>query len=359
MMTLILATALAGQAYEVRGEGYFRLERAGEIVYTASGTFHMAGGLLTHESGLPVSPPVRLPSDEFTISSDGRVICNGRTIGELVLARFEERVRKPGVFKATGKPRIGGAGESGFGFIQQASNMGAEANATCTIVMPETVEVAATTVTIGDIAKVSGGLAERVRNIKLCELPRAGEERLITRVTLTSSIRDAGLDPSRVAITMPVRVIVRRISSVVEPNLIEKVAREWLAANMPDNAALPLATQITQKSVPAGELELKITSSRDLKSAILLTYEGSIGGRQVLAGQLVFNKGAAPASSTPGSLRVGQSVRVLLMSNGVTVEAQGRIVTIGADASATVMIEETKATLIGAIRADGVVEVKL
>lgn len=327
---------LTAQVYEIQGVGEFRFENAGQIVYSARASLEIQNGFIVNEKGYRLSPPVRV-AGQWSITPDGKIVCEGRTAGEVVLARLQD-----------GRRLIGAPAQEGFGKIRRAA-------ANARIRIRPVSEVATDMVTLGQIGEISGIGSDLV----VCESPKVGEDRLITKLTIASCLRAAKLDPASVSIEVPENSIVRRSTNTIKAQDIESFARNWIAQQLPEAGELSLVTKIVEKEIPSGECVLQVTSHRELASAVILSIEGKAGKKTLFGTQLVFNRGPVGAKLSSAGPKIGQNVRILLLSNGVSVEAVGKIQKIEPGGSVSVVVEETKASLVGILRPDGIVEVKL
>lgn len=76
----------------IAGNGFFSVRDGNHIVLTRNGSFHRAGnGQLVTADGYPVlnaaGRPITLPSSDFAVDQQGRVLVNGKPIDRLGLAR--------------------------------------------------------------------------------------------------------------------------------------------------------------------------------------------------------------------------------------------------------------------------------
>jgi flagellar basal-body rod protein FlgG len=122
----------------VEGQGFFSvLQTDGEIGYTRTGSFQLdAQGRLTTNDGLPIEPPITIPSDATAVSiaSDGTVSVTQpgghapNTVGQIQLTTFPNanglssgghNLFTPTA--ASGEPITGAPGADGRGTILQGS----------------------------------------------------------------------------------------------------------------------------------------------------------------------------------------------------------------------------------------------
>jgi flagellar basal-body rod protein FlgG len=122
----------------IEGNGFFVVQQAdGTEAYTRSGTFQTDGnGRLVTPEGLPIEPPITIPTNasSISISSTGKVTAtvSGETdpveLGDLTIANFinPTGLRAMGhnlftVTPASGDAQIGSPGEDGRGTLMQGS----------------------------------------------------------------------------------------------------------------------------------------------------------------------------------------------------------------------------------------------
>lgn len=85
-----------GNPYDLAlaGDGFFVVSTPDGERYTRNGHFNLSDqGVLTTADGNPVmgeGGEIRLPADDATVSSDGSISVDGRTVGKLRIARFAD-----------------------------------------------------------------------------------------------------------------------------------------------------------------------------------------------------------------------------------------------------------------------------
>lgn len=348
MITLLIAITGAN-VYCVEGEGYLRFESDNKIVYARTASLAVDNGYLVNERGMRITPPVRIAGEDWRITADGRVVCSGRTISEIVLAKFARPLQGTGpIYLSTDNPKLGEPGANGFGRIVPVEG----ALSSAYVNVRQSTDVDTNTIVLGQISECS----ENLSRIPLGEAPAPGSARIITAVTIQSALRSARIEPASVEITVPQKATVRRAARTLTKEQIEAFAREWLAENLPSAANAKLGTVPAERTIPTGDFALRVGSHKELQDALIVTVEGVSEGKRLFQTQLVFNTAASAKAAV--SLRIGQTVQIVLVSNAVTVEAIGKVQRVAGE-QVTVLIEETKATLTGTLRNDGIVEVKL
>lgn len=368
LFVLAFAPSLFPQAeYSVQGNGFFRLEGVGGIKYTKGGAFFLHDGVIVHESGLPLSPLVRIPlGAAFEIQRDGFVIVGKTQISRLVLAVFEEPIEpaeaKP--FYATSKPRLGNPGDAGFGIIAKAptnepiqSARAETQTGVARITLLDSAEVDTPTLSLGQIAEVNAAepLASQLRALDLGPSPRVGADRLVTKVTIQSVLRSTRFPIDQIEIVADHPAKVRRASQLLAASDLNAFCLGWIATNMPDVGPVHPTSPLADRKVAAGSLTLQVASHKDTGKAIVLVIKASVCEEIQFVQQVVFTRGEKVV--TP-QVKPGQSVRVHVVSNGVTVEVLGQVKSI-AGRQITVFIPDTKANMTGTLKPDGTVEVKV
>lgn len=354
---------------QIEGEGYFRLESDDRIVYVREGNFMVRDGLLVHESGHSLTPPIRVPSGaegSLRFLPDGKVVTaiGGKetTLGALVLAKFDAPIASgaDGIARTTQRPRLGEPGKAGFGVIHMNRPRSASsADLAYGFVLHAEVEISNNEIRIGDVARVVADQprADAISRIVIAPAPAPGSLRAVTPVTIQGVLRAAGFDLRGVWFDGAPRCTVKRKSRVVPAEEIERFALVWTSENLP-GVAVTGASAATRRDFLAaeGEIQFLVLASRDLSDTVVLSIEARVGEERQFSTQVVLEKG----KSTPNlpTVRVGQTVRVTIVSNGVSVTTSGRVKVVSGD-QVTVYIEETRATVTGKIQEDGTVEVRL
>lgn len=371
-MILLLLLSTTWPLY-IEGEGYFRLEIDDRVVYVREGNFMVRDGLLVHESGHPLTPPIRVPQgaeSSLTFMPDGKVIAGRRgkeaTLGALVIARFDAPVAKSpdGLVRTSQRPRIGQPGQQGFGVVRSSSAdvskppSPGESDLAYGFVLKEEVEIASAEIRLGDVARVVADepQADALSRMVIGPAPAAGALRVVTPVTVQGVLRAAGFDLRGVWFDGAVRCTVKRKSRIVPSAEVEGFAVKWALENLPTIGELSPRGLGRDFVAAEGEVEYVVLASRQLSDTVVLSIEARVGEERQFSAQVVLVKGKTVASAP--AVRVGQTVRVTIVSNGVSVTTSGRIKTVSGS-QVTVYIEETRATVIGEVQQDGTVEVRL
>lgn len=366
MLILYLSTSWA---LHIEGEGYFRLESAEGIVYAREGNFTVRGGLLVHESGHPLTPPIRVAgdaSDSLSFTPDGQVIARvgsgNKVIGAIVLAMFDSPVSTgaDGIIRTTQRPRLGQPGENGFGVVRSGRATASPKEGDCSygFVLNQEIEISTAEIRLGDVARVVADQprAEAISRMVIGPSPAVGLLRVVTPVTIQGVLRAAGFDLRGVWFDGAARCTVKRKSRIVPAAEVEGFAAKWASESLPTIGKVSPRGLGRDFLVAEGEIEYRVLASRELTSTVVLSVEARVGEERQFSTQVVLEKGKS-AANTP-TVRVGQTVRVTIVSNGVSVTTSGRVKTVSGSL-VTVYIEETRATVTGEVQADGTVEVRL
>jgi flagellar basal-body rod protein FlgF len=79
----------------IDGEGFFKVKRGNEFLYTRNGVFHLSpdGSLLTNSNMEVVGEngqPLTFPADEFSIDEDGKILAAGMEVGRIGIFTVED-----------------------------------------------------------------------------------------------------------------------------------------------------------------------------------------------------------------------------------------------------------------------------
>jgi hypothetical protein len=366
---VILLFLSTSWSLHIEGEGYFRLESAEGIVYVREGNFTVRGGLLVHESGYPLTPPIRVAGDvedSLSFTPDGKVIArfdNGnKAIGAIVLARFDSPISSNagGIIRTTQRPRLGEPGERGFGVVRfdRATASLDKGELLYGFVLNEEVELSGAEVRIGDVARVVADepRADAISRMVIGPAPAPGSFRVVTPITIQGVLRAAGFDLRGVWFDGAERCTVKRKSRIVPAAEVEGFATKWAEENLPTIGKLSPRGLKRDFVAAEGEIEYLVLASRELSDTVVLSLEARVGDERQFSTQVVLEKGKTVANAP--TVRIGQTVRVTIVSNGISVTTSGRVKTVSGNL-VTVYIEETRATVTGEIQEDGTVEVRL
>jgi len=368
----VFSTAIASRGsddffsgtYFIEGAGFFPLEKNGEIVYVREGTFAWKGLAVVHENGLMIHPRISVPKETSAISiaPNGDVLAHvGKhemNIGKIYLAVFPDgcvMVQEGGVWRSSAKPKFEIPGENGCGKILRR-NVQIRTKKAASIRVKPLSEIPGKTISLKEIADVEGekNLADRIEAISIGPSPDVGTERLVTTITIQNALQSAKIPLDCVEISVPPRAIVKRCARIVSGEEIEQFAREWIMVHYPALQNLELVQKPSIRKIADGDLRFRVSYHKETERSLVLSIEASLDGEKKFIQQLVFNKANPRADIKPGT-----TVNVVLVSNGITVEAIGKVKSVNDNGQVTVTIESTKANVTGTLRSDGVVEVKL
>lgn len=377
MISTLVLSSLLTLSVGINGEGYFRLEAGNEVVYARSLALSVQSGLLADSEGRIVTPPVRIPNAAtgLGISSTGEVTAKTGTeeivVSQLVLAKFAPGAvlkRDGNVYRTSAKPTLGTAGEGGFGTISvaqitEASPTGGVGRIVVTINAVS--EIFGPTLRVGDVAMVSGesAVAEKARGAVIGPSPLVGSDRAISKVTIQSALRTAGIPLDIVVIEVPEKAIARRASQMLVGSQVIAFARDWLSTTV-GQQSWGSSTQVTDRRIVAGEVEFRAVRHSVASDSHIVQVEVWVGAERQAIQQVVFKAGAAPSTQVEGqppvSVRSGQIVKVRLISNDVVCEVYGKTRSAAKVGElVSVYIEDSKSVLTGVLAVDGSVEVKL
>jgi hypothetical protein len=352
----VLASLASGQAsLKIEGEGYFRLLHEGRAVYAKRVSVAVKDGELK-----------------------GWVTVRGSKVARFMLARFASEPQPEGNFLiARDRPEFGFAGKEGFGTVVSgaaspsappASQLDARpstsaAGGATRISIDEKAEVEGTRITLGEIARIEGPGAERLRSLDLGNAPVHGVPLPYTRDRIVAKIALLGFDSKNSELAMGATVEIRRAGQIVTPDQFLAAARSavqiGLEAKLGLKADLDCPDKQAELRVPNGAVELVAESVTTADGAVTVTLGVKVDGRRIV-GRTVRLVGPALAYA----VQAGATVNVRFVSNGVAIEMTGRARqsgVVGQTIEITVQpgTGSVPTTHQGTIQASGLVEVRL
>lgn len=389
MLAVLLCSIVAAPPtihVRVDGDGYMRFARRGEVVYAKEADLTVVGGKVATPAGAWVLPKIELESEPKTLEIDlqGKIVAGiageKLEIGRIVLASFPEDVRpveSDGLYKIFGTPNLGDPGEGLFGVIRTGAagktvvtNIVAPvkpapsghkpdpafvASGGVEIVVRDSAEVSGSSFTLGDVCEVYGNdkSAPAAQAIVLGSTPPVGIDRLIDRPTLMAKLKTAGFDANRVKVSGPATLKVRQESQTVSQTQFEQAAIDAVAQEFGPCQADSKAIG-SPMVLPKGELTLVSEGINRTGTSINVIVAACVDGRRINSRTVRLVSAAVPTT-----LRQGESVVVLMISNDVKVETTGKVRKID-QATGTVTVElPTGKSVSGRLNAKGQLEVKL
>lgn len=356
MLALITTlVCLAGPNLSVRvdGPGYLRFVREGRIVYANHAALVVAGGLLTEEHGLAVTPAIRIPASThaLTVDLDGTIHADSQTVGRLVLATFEGPLRPDGaVFIATSRAKLANPGEGLAGVIRTAGQpvvMTAAPPTGIVIHVHGLTEVESAEVKLGDIADISGSPV--LANEIFATAPPIGIDLPVSQFRLKAICKKLGIEAE---LQIPAGAVIRRKCQEVPDAQFVAAAQKACA----DEAkGLPLVATGEQPpfKAPLGQVELRSEAVTHSGVNYVATIGLYVDGKRVNS-RVISLKPDASAQIKPGA-----QVKVIMKSAGLSVEIPARARSGGVVGQAITVVTDTGAVLTGIVLDAGRVEVKL
>lgn len=373
LTTLLLSTPTL--EIRVDGDGYLRLARAGKAVYaTKVGLTAVDGALGTAEGDL-ILPRIAVPASakEFKVDLEGNVSAGTANLGRLVLATFPASAKLTAsgtVFTATLKPSLSNPGEGLAGVIRMGGKSTAaaakttssvaaqEGKATITVRMRSEIET--DQFTLGDIAEIDGdpALVARIAGVPMGPSPMLGTDRGLAAPHLVGRIRMVGINTTGLALNVPAGAVVARKAQMIEADLILESAREAVRTKLGIDLPLVASKPPAALNVTPGEYQMTAEPGAAGTTGIPVTVTVRVAGKN--AGTRSFL--LVPEGGSAG-VKIGETVKVLMICNGATIEVEGRASSSGW-VGQTVNVTTTSGekgrttTLSGTVKAPGVVEVK-
>lgn len=369
--TLTLAlTTLPTLNISIVGDGYLQLETANGNAYAKKGSFAVRNGLLTHESGFPLTPKVVVPSNASSIDVTDRGVITAilggskQQIAQISLARFPkdaQPVPAKGVLIFLETPTVGQPAANGFGIINKAPNQITPLVGNAQIVVKERTDVIGSQITVGDIAEVSASepLRSQIAAALVGPSPALETPRVITVATIQSALRNARVPLEKIDISVAPRSVVFRAGQDLSGAQVTQALAAWLEAQRPELPNKQPITPIADRRIPTGDVNYSFKIISETERSIVIGVEARVLEERIFGLQAVINKTAAAQTAVPTNAKIGQPVQILLISGGITVETIGKISWVGPDGRVKVTVEPNRTEMIGTIRADGIVEVKI
>ncbi|MGV3614633.1 MAG: hypothetical protein ACO1SV_04775 [Fimbriimonas sp.] len=375
MTTALLTTLLlAPPTLEIRvdGDGYLRLGRGAKTVYATKVALTSVGGALGTADGDILLPRLAVPATakELKVDLEGNVSAGTANLGRLVLATFPvgTKLTPSGtVFTTTLKASLANPGEGAVGVIRvgkpsapAAAPTTAKAEGAVTISIRMRSEVESDQFTLGDIAAIDGdpALVSRIAAVGMGPSPMLGTDRGIVAPHLAGRIRMAGIDTKQISLTVPEGAVVARRAQTIAVDQMLDAAREAVRTKLGIDLELVPAKPPAALNVTPGEAEITAEPGAAGTTGIPVTVTVRIAGK--LAGTRSFLM--VPQGGNTG-VRTGETVKVLMICNGATIELEGRAASTGwvgqtVNVTTTAGDKGRTTTLSGTVKAPGVVEVK-
>lgn len=366
--TLITVLSLAPAMtlpVRVDGDGYMRFIRDGRIVYATSATLTVENGMLGSK-GLAVTPSIRVPASAIRLEVDlsGNIVAvatSGRAIcGRLVLAQFPSKpVEDQGFLFSATRATLGNPGEGAFGVIRSSNSTSTPAMGSpgvntsgATIVVQTVTEVTTDSVTVKDIANVSGDpqTKQAIENIVVCMAPSIGIDLPITSYRIQALAKRAGIQAN---IQVPAGAIVRRKGQAIKQDDFLVIAIK--AAQTKIGADLPMATADQQGDfkAPLGQVELKADGITTSGINMAVTVGVYVDGKRINSRVITVRPDAS------AQVLAGATVKIVMKSAGVSVEMPGKTRTGGMIGQTVTVVTETGSVLTGVVIGADKVEVKM
>jgi hypothetical protein len=388
LLTLALCQAGPVLSVRVEGEGFLRFEREGRMVFARQAVLTVARGQLVHAKGQPVMPSIEgfRPSEGLAIASNGEVRAvagsgSTRTLGRLTLAIFPPDIRpveSAGFLVAADRPAIAYPGTAKAGTIlslkpgedafiptpptqpiprpnpQPAGS--AKTTPSASVTLKEKAEVEGDTVTLGDIADLSGpeDLVNRLRGLDLGSTPSLGVTRPIDRSAVEARIARGGILLASLSIQGGPKSSVVRRGQTITPEQFLQAAREAVQEEVQASLTLEASEPGQPMAVPLGEAVLKAENASLIKDLASATIAVFVDGRRINS-RTIKMKAVSPLSA----FKPGQTVTIRVKSGGASVQTTGRIRSLNIPKGEVTVESATGAVLIGTPAKDGSIEVKL
>lgn len=397
----VLALSAASPQIRVEGEGYMRLLFDGRAVFAREGDLHVFDGKLGLRNIGPFLPAIQVSevSNDLEIELDGTVSLRGNRLGQIILGLFSTApAQRDTYFVSSDRPQLTRPGEDIAGLIQfgtktatkptqkpepkveQKSNVTPLMNRETPAIqnMPATnseelqvpappkggvgiafrqnTVVSSDTFTLGQLGKLQGdpALLKKVSEIILGDTPTVGVKRYLDLSRILPRVRAAGIDESLLKWNIPTRVSISRESTSLTDQDFTTFAITEIERRDGAFGTLKIDRPVGNLEIPPGKYEFILEEGeatlKGYRATVAVRVDGKIVTRRTFA--LIREGVAAP-------VRVGQTVRVRLLSGGVTMETTGRVTRVEGPAKPVEVQTTNGQKFIGIQKESDLIEVKM
>lgn len=378
---MILLTLPNPVTISVDGDGALRFVRGGALVYARRATLRAQGGLLVNEAGSPLAPRVAV-AGPFTVALDGTITAGGKVAGRIVLARVANgratlmnpgeglagviRTGGPAIVQATPAPRpstartVSRPTESWMRPSRMAKVAAPPSDSWTRPVKPAkvasiSISVRAQTsldgerILLGKIADIQAPPVWKTRlaAVDLGGLPPLGTTRVIGASYVRTLVRALGLAPDAFAVIVPTGATTARNGVVIE-------AQEILDQALVGNEGFVSSRTIAPMTVPVGTLSLTATQMSRAVTGRSVVVTATVDGKLVSSRTIAL----VPDPNVP-TAKIGETVRLRLVSGGATIEIPAKVKTGGREGSDVTVVTQTGSVHTGRLLPNGLVEVRL
>lgn len=347
----------------VDGEGLLRFAKGATLVYAQKASLHTANGVLVNAAGLPLVPKVSVKGT-FSIGLDGTITCAGKAAGRIVLAKVvgtKATLLNPGeglagvirpstpVAAKTIAPRTI-TPKTGVPKVATLKNVAPKSSRVAISVRPES-QIEGDRILLGSIAEITGpeGWKSKLAVLDLGKLPPLGTSRAIGAAYVRALVRGAGLKADSFDLSVPGGATVGRIGVVIEAQTIFDEALKGTEGYVPAPSRI-----VPPMTVPVGALQLSTNATARGSIGISVVVTATVDGKPVGTRTVAL----VPDPNVP-TVKIGDAVRLRLISGGATIEVPGKVKTAGRQGSDITVVTSTGSVHTGRLLPNGLVEVRL
>lgn len=365
MNGLLLSLLVAAQPVQIKveGEGLLRFTRNGRTVYANSATLATVRGRLAYRDAFVLPSIPVADGASFSVSRDGTVTVEGRSVGRLVLAKFPPEASlsdSNGFLVSSSRPGLGSPGQAGFGIISGSTSIAkpivASANASSAqiVVRAETV-VETKTFTLADIAdiRLPDAIKSQIGSVVIGDTPPLGFDRRVDRDRIMVRLRVSGHDPSTFSLDVPAEAIVRRPCQKIEHERLVAAGKSAIQKSVGAGAQINDLNPLPPLVVGLGEVTLNAISQAVTANKATVRVEVLINGQ--LATSRTLQLGVTGAMPLP---KVGDIVSVRARSGGVKVTFTGKVTAVRGPGQIEITTPEGE-KLTGTLIEPGTLEINL
>jgi hypothetical protein len=216
--------------------------------------------------------------------------------------------------------------------------------------------VSSDTFTLGQLGRLQGdpALIKKVSEIILGDTPAVGIKRYLDLSRILPRVRAAGIDESLLKWNIPTRVSISRESTSLTDQDFTTFAISEIERRDGAFGTLKIDRPLGNLEIPPGKYELILEEGeatlKGYRATVAVRVDGKIVSRRTFA--LIREGVAAP-------VRVGQTVRVRLLSGGVTMETTGRVTRVEGPAKPVEVLTSNGQKFSGIQKESDLIEVKM
>jgi len=380
--TFLVGLVLSGPStvsVRVDGDGYLRFAQSGHIVYAKQAAIGVQNGALTGPNGATVEPEIDVPdgATALTISLDGSVSVSlgakqPQVVGQLVLALFAKKtalVAQNGYLATTEKATLQNPGDGLAGVIRVGGptsvasiKTGAKpTQAPAFTGKPEVhinsfTEIPGPKFTLGDIAEIKAApdVKAKLEAIDMGQAPVAGIPRPIVASRLLYLFLQAGFKANDIQTYVPSDAkVALKVQTVGNDQFVE-AAKAAVIKSLGVQVPLSCSQAYPDFIAPLGDMKLDASAPQRGQSGFSVLVTVLVDGKKINSRLVNLT-----ADLSAGSIKSGDTVRILIRRAGATIEVTGKARTSGFLGQQITVVSSTGSVHQATVLSASEVEVKI